>query len=152
MFKRTLLGLAALAMSGAAMGEPLSKDAIILPGSALPGMLSQCSRPAPEQGETTWKPAPSDIASLEAALLPALRSKHAGPGADWTDFPGNWIRQYVGIVRKGRRFIYGNFAPRADYKGLDQPLIVCDGGPAFFGAEYDVEAGRFSHMAFNGSV
>jgi hypothetical protein len=31
-------------------------------------------------------------------------------------------------------------------------MIVCDGGPQFFGAEYDVEAGRISHLAFNGSL
>jgi len=27
---------------------------------------------------------------------------------------------------------------------------MCDGGPGFFGAEYDVEKDAISHLAFNG--
>jgi len=30
--------------------------------------------------------------------------------------------------------------------------MVCDGGPAFFGVEYDVAARRFTHFGFNGSL
>ena len=50
-------------------------------------------------------------------------------------------------IRGGRRFLYGNFYPRsADEVSPDpdqwrrEPVMVCDGGPAFFGVEYDVEA------------
>ena len=31
-----------------------------------------------------------------------------------------------------------------------EPVIVCDGGPSFFGVEYDVERGQFTHIAYNG--
>ena len=60
-------------------------------------------------------------------------------------------------MRDRRRFIYGNLYPRdldrhAPDPGLwrQEPVIVCDGGPAIFGIEYDVEAGRITQLAFNG--
>ena len=32
----------------------------------------------------------------------------------------------------------------------DGPVVICDGGSAFFGVEYDVERGQITGMAFNG--
>jgi hypothetical protein len=31
-----------------------------------------------------------------------------------------------------------------------EPVVVCDGGPAFFGVEYDPEKKTFTHFEFNG--
>ena len=45
--------------------------------------------------------------------------------------------------------IYGNFAP-LEYRNDQGAVIVCDGGPAFFGVEYDVERRQITGMAFNG--
>ena len=70
--------------------------------------------------------------------------------------PEGWTRQYVGIVRDGRRFIYGNFFPRWNpddaeiARWRNRPVIVCDGGSSLFGVEYDVEAGRITHLGYNG--
>lgn len=36
----------------------------------------------------------------------------------------------------------------ADWRS--RAIVVCDGGPYFFGAEMDVAANRLSHLAFNG--
>jgi hypothetical protein len=57
------------------------------------------------------------------------------------------------------RFIYGNFITK-EAAGIGEPsgheswretaTSICDGGPVFFGVEYDVDAGKFSHLAFNG--
>jgi hypothetical protein len=30
------------------------------------------------------------------------------------------------------------------------PMVVCDGGPNFWGVEYDVAAKRFQNVGFNG--
>ena len=69
--------------------------------------------------------------------------------------PKGWIRQYVGIVRGGKRFLYGNFAPgwieQYTPERRERPITLCDGGPSFFGAEYDVEMDAISHLAFNGT-
>ena len=166
MTARLMVGLAMILPACGAAGQPLPSDAIVLPGSAVTQLLHQCSRPAPSPGEATWTPGPEDIARLEAALAAAIqprseiRRSHYPSDPDWTQVPQGWRRQYVGIVRGGRRFIYGNFFPRSsdavsalmrpDWR--TQPTSICDGGAIFFGAEYDVEAGRFTQIAFNGDL
>lgn len=93
---------------------------------------------------------------METALPAALAATPAARGEDFSNLAGRWRGQYVGLVRGGRRFLYGNFFPvdeRNEMAGWrERPMIVCDGGPPFFGAEYDVEAGRISHLAFNGAA
>lgn len=135
----------------------LPADAVIFDGSAVPLMLRQCSRAAPSPGEGTWRPDPADVAALEAALAAALTARRQPGQPDWSRAPDGWQRQYVGILRGGRRFVYGNFIPREvgqQSADPDQwrraPTQICDGGPAFFGVEYDVAARRFTHFAFNG--
>jgi hypothetical protein len=120
-------------------------------------LLGQCSRATPPRGEASWQPSGDDIIALEAALPAALRAQPPRSGLGALDrAPAGWRRQYVGIVRGGRRFVYGSFLP-ADASRHGDPdrwrreaVIVCDGGPAFFGVEYDVEARRVTHVAYNG--
>jgi hypothetical protein len=90
---------------------------------------------------------------------PERLGSHSGDEVDWARAPRGWRRQYVGIVRQGRRFIYGNYfrhEPSQDAIFGDdwrrESTRVCDGGPVFFGVEYDVEAQRFTHIAFNGAI
>lgn len=119
-------------------------------------MLNQCSRSSPALGEGTWQPAEADVVDMEMLLPSALAEAPEAQGFDFSDVLGRWQRQYVGVVRGGKRFIYGNFFPLHpddEFAALrERPMIVCDGGPAFFGAEYDVDADRISHLSFNGSV
>jgi hypothetical protein len=157
------LALAVAAMAGGAAPVPLPRDVTILPGSEIPLLLNQCARRAPARGEGSWTPGAQDIARLEAALpaaladRPEIRRPHRPSELDWTRVPEGWGRQYVGIVRGGRRYIYGNFVPKI--KGIDlrlgheawrmESIARCDGGAVYFGAEYDVTAGRFTQIAFN---
>jgi hypothetical protein len=156
------LTLACTDAGGNLQGPPpaeaaLPANAAILDAAAVPAMLRQCSRTTPAAGEGSWRPGPADIAALEAAL-PASLATQSRPGVDWSRAPDGWLRQYVGILRGGRRFIYGNFIPSS--LGGDDPagrwqheaVVICDGGPQFFGVEYDIDARRFTHFAFNGSV
>lgn len=126
--------------------------ALILPGRAAEGLLRQCSRDVPASPNGTWEPTGADITALESGLYAAV--KHVPKGASSSPIPPEfteanwrqkWGRRYVGITRDGRRYIYGDFGP-------DGHGPVCDGGPAFFGVEYDVEAKRFTHVAFNGEA
>ena len=147
------LSIAACTPAGAA----LPADAVVLPETMARSLLGQCSRQSPEVGEATWQPAEADILALEAALPAALRAQppRAG-GEDLARVPQGWRRQYVGIVRAGRRFVYGNFVPidATSHGEPDrwrrEPIIVCDGGPAFFGVEYDVQGRGITHLAYNG--
>jgi len=153
MIRPVLTALLLLAACAPASAQ-VRGDIAILPGSAASELLEQCSRTTPKPGEGTWAPSWSDIAALEAALPAALTERtEARALADRTP-PEGWVRQYVGLIRDGRRFVYGNFVPQGSGPdpAPDQILMVCDGGPAFFGVEFEVEAGRITHLAFNGEA
>ena len=97
----------------------------------------------------------ADVGRLEKALPAALAR---APQARELNIPRvlqGWRRQYVGIVRGGKRFLYGNFFPVHDASEQptwrSRPVIVCDGGPVFFGVEMEMATGRITHLAFNGS-
>lgn len=138
------------------LDAPLPADAVILPDAARLTILRQCSRSVPEPGEAGWQPNGADIAALEAELPAALNGRPEARDRDMTGAPSGWRRQYVGLIRGGRRLVYGNFFPRGpaenssrfDWRAM--PVVVCDGGPVFFGVEYDVAGGRITHLAFNG--
>ena len=127
-----------------------------LPEGAAAGLLRQCSRSAPPMGESTWHPTAQDVALLERQLPAALAAAPEARGEDFSGLLLRWRRQYVGLVRGGRRFVYGNFLPGGPGDGearwRTEPTIVCDGGPQFFGVEFDQASGRITHLAFNGSM
>jgi len=144
-------------LAAAALGLPAQAASdsgyIVMPFDQAKALLSQCSRATPLLGEQGWSPSPSDIARFEAALPNALApaaAKHAFLKA----VSKGWLRQYVGMIRKGRRVIYGNFFPT----GFDgefnywrrEPVVVCDGGAAFFGAEFDADRNVITNIEFNG--
>jgi hypothetical protein len=56
----------------------------------------------------------------------------------------DYVREYVGIVVGGKRFIYVNAYPAGG------PSSVCDGGSSFWGVVYEPEAREFGDLAFNG--
>jgi hypothetical protein len=149
-----LLAIAAFTVFGIARAEaalPLPDGAVVLPATLRAQLLGQCSRGAPSPGEAGWQPGAADIAALEAAL-PAALAADPHHSAYFSRAPVGWRRQYVGIVRHGQRFIYGNFFMRGLGGGTweREPVIVCDGGTSFFGVDYDAEAGRIVGLAFNG--
>lgn len=115
-------------------------------------LFAQCSRSAPSAADY-WTPGPADIARLEAALPAALPPATNWRGRILSNAPKGWLRQYIGFLRGGRRFIYGNFFPdtpdeRAGWR--QAPVMVCDGGPAYFGVEFDADRGAITDLEFNG--
>lgn len=146
-----IAAIATLGIAGAEAAPTLPEGAAILPATLRAQLLGQCSRRAPSPGEAGWQPGAADIAALEAAL-PAALAADPHHSTYLSRAPQGWRRQYVGIVRHGRRFIYGNFFMRGLGDGTWQrePVIVCDGGTSFFGVDYDVETGRIVGLAFNG--
>ncbi len=131
----------------------------ILPVDAGLTLLKQCSRDAPANVSQFWNPSAVQIERLES-LLP----KYVRAGVDpRRHVPGNveYHRQYVGIVVGGRRLIYGNFYPAAAFRPTgpsdrfdekSTPVVVCDGGPAFWGVVFDPESNAFLDLQVNGSV
>jgi hypothetical protein len=138
-------------LSGAPQG-----GSVILPREAGDRLYDQCSRSTPPAATGFWQPEPHDIARLETVFLQSVAERAAALGLDLSAFSTRWRRQYVGTVHDGRRFIYGNFFPADDeLPGADwrrEAIKICDGGPDFFGAEFDVAARTITHLAFNGST
>lgn len=135
------VALALVTLSCAKPPPDTSPDLKVLTGEAAAEVLRQCSREVPQHEPNYWQPAISDALAMER-LLPATLRENV-PERDWSGFPAKWGRRYVGIIRRGKRFIYGDYFPA----GIGD---VCDGGARFFGAEYDVQTGKISQLEFNG--
>jgi hypothetical protein len=134
---------------------------VIFPAAHAQDLLRQCSRDVPSSVSGAWTPDERQIRALEAKLPDALARTSGGPYVklDTT------IRQYAGIIVKGRKVIYVNAFPSSllDEEAHDQSfthipphdwhsiaVIICDGGAEFFGAEFDPVTGNFSDFSFNG--
>jgi hypothetical protein len=116
-------------------------------------LMKLCSRPGPSF-DHAWEPSAAQIADLEADL-PMLASQTARGcclnGFRITDLASSW-RQYLGVVVNGKRLIYinGFSAEKPGEHWKTEPVIICDGGGAAWGALYDPATRRFSDLALNG--
>jgi hypothetical protein len=130
---------------------------VVMHGKEAQILLNQWSRSTPEEVKSYWNPADSDIASLESNFkkLYNLTWHIAVQKIDSLDKFGF---QYAGIIINGEKFIYINAFPLNSVKELKQlklnpaktPVMVCDGGPSFWGAVFNIKTKEFSMLAFNG--
>lgn len=155
-----LAGLSALLLAAAPPAK-LDKKILLMDPASGDALLSQCSRAAPAKGERYFVPTPAEIVAFERRLQLHLETSPDFAAANHSLFarrlptvspkPNNWGRDIIGLERGGQRFLYGNYYPsdgsfRKKRKG---PLVVCQGGAWFFGAEYDLQGDRITHLAFN---
>ena len=141
-------------------------------------LLKQCSRTRFPAVRETWQPTIEQLPALEetvAAILEGRLAKYRW-SESYRPHARDYYRQYVGIVLNGRKVIYINgfgtsyswhvqMWPRPitalELQALPEafrdpdswrrvPVVVCDGGPTYFGAIYDPEAGRVDEFSFNG--
>jgi hypothetical protein len=157
-------GWVPLFLLGCAPGEGLPEGATIFSGPSAESIFEQCSRRSPERGEGAWQPAPDHVRRFESRLAAELPRRIDGLRDLWPaarerlqGFPSGYRREYVGIVRSGRRYLYGNFVPLDALEPFDSaveegPASVCDGGPVFFGAEYDAASDAVTHLDFNVAI
>ena len=154
--------LLSLGVCSAALAEPprpplLSADGLYpLALDQAAQVFRQCSRGAPEPGDDLWAPTRSEISELEAAL-PAYMAGRKKASLRTPPETGQYLRQYVGFTRNGTRQIYGNFFHSSIRQIADQmshpfvgPVVVCDGGPAFWGIVYNPATKAFEEPQFNG--
>jgi hypothetical protein len=105
--------------------------------------------------EGYWTPTADDILNPEERLADYLRQN---PEAFYRQPPvwerlDEYQRQYIGLMFKGDRIIYGNFF--CDDTGMDwqqEFVIVLDGGDCFFQVKYDVKSGLFIGLQVNGEA
>jgi hypothetical protein len=158
--------LLATLVAGVAQPVLRPRDGVVLTGEKGRKLARQCSRGSPGVVSSDWTPTPQQIVDLEARLpgqiLPELRKR-----VSWRE-PGKplrFFRQYAGFVLGSRKIIYINGFPGGDWTTPDPlvkpgairlpdwrktAVIVCDGGPVYFGAEFDPVSHRFTGLAFNG--
>lgn len=121
-------------------------------------VVSQCSRPSPGPVTSYWVPTPAQVAEADAAVLRALAAVVMDTtGAQVDTGVRRYHRQYVGLVRGGDRLLYVNGIASEAIAALRDTAVwrtfgqvACDGGSAFFGAEYDPATRRVSALHFNG--
>jgi|1185.fasta_scaffold108965_2 hypothetical protein len=118
-------------------------------------VLRQCSRATPAAVSGAWQPSNQDIDELEGSL-PKYLQQRANAGEEIPPQGQAYHRQYVGFTRKAERYIYGNFYPARAATGYwkakesKQAVVVCDGGPAFWGIVFRVSTKTFEEIQFNG--
>jgi hypothetical protein len=121
----------------------------------LPGRAAS-TVPAHNLGEIfswrTWRPTEADIAGLEASLseISDLKVENWNSSIH-IDHPERYFRQYVTVVRAGKKEIYINAF--CDYPPRDWAThlhVVLDGGTCYWQALYDPATKRFSHLTANG--
>lgn len=177
-----LTAASTVALSGCRTAEPSYEQAMGADNQTLPDAgdpPGQCSRQTSANGEKYFVPSTADVKSFEATLERGLRSgalfgedyflamgkQERILGGESADAPPieltlrlNWNRSYMGIVRSGHRFIAGDFEPAVgDAKAIIRRGAwglhsVCDGGAAFFGAEFDPVGGKITMIGFNGDA
>jgi len=158
-----LLYSALLLLAGPVTAASLSSvDGVILPPDKSKALLNQCSRETPQDVTGIWSPADVQIRELERRLPAALALKAQERGPRYTRATAFRL-QYAGLLVRNRRIIYVNaFPPDVGNPAKEgtpaarvfdwhrEPVIVCDGGPAFFGVEFDPQQRTFSNFEFNG--
>jgi len=118
-----------------------------------PKLFKQCSRKTPDLASKFWLPSSADIIELETNLISFLDALEKN-GRRIPPKEHSYHRQYVGFERNGERVIYGNFYP-AKYFDVSsyetrEPVIICDGGPAYWGIVYRIKSKDFIDLQFNG--
>jgi hypothetical protein len=114
--------------------------------------------PAP-RAKDIWQPSAGDIARLEK-LLPEFMRRQKDLPRDYQPLH-EYYRQYVGIVRDGKKVIGVSFIHSSILETMERvqgkrwdfrktPIAVMDGGAYVFHLQFEPATGAFSNLRFNG--
>ena len=147
-------GMVLLVAGTAVGGETIPGRAVALRFSAFKDGFRLCSRQGPRNITGYWELDQVEAERIDRALIKyVIRS---GLKARLTSAAEGYVRQYLGLVRGGRRFVYINaFGARAgeDREEARSEFIAgCDGGSLFWGIEYDVRTKSFLSFAVNSAL
>ena len=142
-----------------------AEGAFILPTSAGKALLHQCSRETPRDVDEFWQPTSQDIENVEQTVRDFFANPEESPDKDTKNiivymqhhYITSFNRQYIGFIKDNQKYIYGNFypdnVPKIPDNPVDEhfvPIIMCDGGPSFWGIVYGVSTKRIQDIAING--
>jgi hypothetical protein len=101
----------------------------------------------------TWTPDKNEIIKLEARIKAYLKKAAAKRSPNLWSKLATYKRQYVGIMRDGRKLIFSNFFCTAyDMDWKTKPVAIDDGGDCFFTVLYDSASASFSALQINGDA
>jgi hypothetical protein len=142
-------------------GEKTDGHWVLLSESAARHLSHYLDRPMPFV-TGTWMPDAGTLRRVEQVLMPALEAALAEsrrPGLEDLR-ASDYYRQYAGIALGGRKLVYINGFHREElslgslrFDGdawRTAPILVADGGWAFFGAVFDPATGRIGPIGFHG--
>jgi hypothetical protein len=124
--------------------------AVSLPSTAVANGLRVCARETPSGILGYWRVPPKAVARMDGELMAHLRK--SGIAARLPFSPKLYIRQYVGFVRDGARFVYINAvlaergSPGAAQAKKAFPAS-CSSVSGSWGIQYDTKAKKF--MSFS---
>lgn len=103
----------------------------------------------------TWQPTEAEIGGLEASLplISYLRAENWSPRYHVSiDHPQNYFRQYVPVLRKGKKLIYINAFCEQTPDWRQRFAVILDGGTCCWQALYDPTAHAFLTLTINGEA
>jgi len=101
----------------------------------------------------TWMPDKNEIIKLEARIKSYLKKAAAKRSPNLWSKLATYKRQYVGVIRNGRKVIFSNFFCQSfDMDWKTKPVVAEDGGDCFFTVLYDSASATFSALQINGEA
>jgi hypothetical protein len=153
MRKRTLMWSILIAFLVISAQAQQVQHYVFLPESEAKNLARNFPKSGPDKIDGGWRPSESQIQALEANLrhISELRDGSA-PNGERIEHPDTYFRQYLGVVRAGRKLIYVNaLCDVADIPyWRDHIAIVADGGKCFWQSWYDPSTGKFLDINING--
>jgi len=123
-------------------------------------IMAQCSRSIPEGVTEYFDLADADIAKLDSNFKKVLYIKSEGCCIVRATVKNldRYAYQFIGVIVGKQKFIYINaFAIDTSKNPVqlktgwqENPIIVCDGGPGYWGALFKITDATFSELAING--
>ena len=132
----------------------------LVSGSVGRELMRQCSREVPPGLSNSWQATPADLSGLDSLLPNLVQKKLADAfpvGSPFDHRKGSYYAQVAGLVRGRDRLLYINgfdastlndFQDSTEWRR--RSIVVCDGGPGYFGVLFNPSTRRFSDFHFNG--
>jgi len=104
-----------------------------------------------EKAEAYFTPDRTIISALEGALPMFLGSSDDPRAQTITPKLERYKRQYVGVVIKGQKMVFGNFFCNSKLS-VKRPQLIDDGGSCFFTVLFDISSRTFPQLQINGDA
>ncbi|MGB6973300.1 MAG: hypothetical protein WBD67_01320 [Terracidiphilus sp.] len=150
---RTALIALSFFLSLAAAPGQQEKKSVLLPESEVKSLAPHFQRTFLLRIQGAWQPSEAQMQRLKAGLsqVSSLRSVNSPPNVKIAN-PEKYFRQYLAVVRAGKKLIYVNaFCSAEDLPYWHSHLVtVMDGGDCFWQAWYDPITEKFFDLSING--